>query len=62
MRTLSKKDRILKLLLTGRKVHMRTLNKIGYRYGGRLDELREQGYKIETIRVKGSEFVYRLIQ
>jgi hypothetical protein len=59
---LSQKARILNLLSTGKKIHMRTLNKIAFRYGGRLSELREEGYKIETIHVKRNEFVYHLTQ
>jgi hypothetical protein len=57
---LSQKNRILKLLLTGKKIHMRTLNNIAFCYSQRISELRQQGYKIDAIRLKGSEYAYQL--
>jgi hypothetical protein len=59
---LSQKEKIKKLLLKGKPVHMRTLNNIAYRYGGRLFELRKEGFKIDVIQIKKGEFVYRLTQ
>ena len=61
MKRLSQKDKILKLLLSGKQVHMRRLNDIAYRYGGRLFELRKDGYKVDTIQLRAGEFAYRLV-
>jgi len=58
---LSQKDKILKLLLKGKPVHMRKLNEIAFRYGGRLHDLRKQGYKIDTIQHGNGNFSYRLV-
>ncbi|HEX9565595.1 MAG TPA: hypothetical protein VF981_16570 [Gemmatimonadaceae bacterium] len=57
----AQKAAILKLLSDGQAHDMRELNAIGYRYGGRLKELRDAGYVIETIRLKDRKFAYRLI-
>ena len=58
----SHKDRLLALLSDGR-VH--TMGECqhagGWRYGGRLFELRKEGHDIETIQVGVDEFAYRLI-
>jgi len=59
---LSQKDRILKLLLKGKPVHMRVLNNVAFRYGARLADLRKQGYKIDTIQNGNGNFSYRLSQ
>jgi hypothetical protein len=58
---LSKRERILKALLPGHKVHMRTLNNICYRYSARLYDIRKQGYKIDTIQNGRGEFYYQLV-
>ena len=64
MRRLSQTERILDLLLKARKknkkVHMRELNKIAYRYGSRIFDLRRKGYIINTTQLKRGEFVYEL--
>jgi len=58
---MSQKEKIKKLLLKGKPVHMRKLNDIAFRYGGRLHELRRDGFKIDTIQLRKGEFVYRLV-
>jgi hypothetical protein len=57
---LSKKERIKKLLLPGKPVHMRRLNEVAYRYGARIDDLRREGYSIDTIQLRAGEFTYRM--
>lgn len=56
------KQRILDVLLDGRSHHMRELNAISFRYGGRLYELRREGHVIDTERIGEGEFRYRLIR
>ena len=58
---LSQKDKILKLLLPGKPVHMSRLNAICYRYSARLWEIRRRGYKIDTIQHGVGDFSYRLV-
>ena len=58
---LSQEDRILKLLLPGKPVHMSKLNAIAFRYGARLSDLRKKGYKIETIQNGVGNFSYLLV-
>ena len=58
---MTQKEKILDLLSTHDQVDMRDLNAIAYRYGGRIDELRRDGYNIETVKIEGSHFAYRLI-
>lgn len=58
---MTQKERILALLSDGRYHHMRQLNDICFRYGGRLHELRREGYVIETKRIGEGQFEYRLI-
>jgi len=36
------------------------LNRIAFRYGARLHELRKEGYVIKTQHIKGSIWVFRL--
>ena len=58
----TKRDALLDLLSDGRQHHMSELIRVGgYRYGGRLFELRHEGYVIETIRLADDEFAYRLV-
>jgi len=61
MKRISQKEKILKLLLKRKCVHMRDLNNVAYRYGARLADLRKQGYKIETRQIRAGEFVYEMI-
>lgn len=60
MAMLSKEQRILKLLLPGKPVHMRQLNAISFRYSARICDLRRKGYKIDTNQLAHGEFEYRL--
>lgn len=57
----SQTAQILNLLKTKKRVTNRELNRICYRYGARIWELRREGHVIVTNRVKDSlfEFVYR---
>ncbi|MDP9192327.1 MAG: hypothetical protein M3P06_11570 [Acidobacteriota bacterium] len=57
----SNRDAILALLSDGWQHHMSELIRVGgYRYGGRIFELRKKGYDIETIAVGKDEFAYRM--
>lgn len=56
----TQKERLLALLSDGCPHHMRELNAICFRYGGRFHELRREGYEIETIQLGIGEFAYRL--
>ena len=59
----SHKQRLLDLLSDGEQHHMSECIRVGgYRYGGRLHELRHAGHIIETIPLGKDEFAYRLIQ
>lgn len=57
------KQRLLALLSDGQPHHMsECIREGGYRYGGRIHELRhDDGYRIETIALADDEFAYRLI-
>ena len=57
----NQRDRILALLQAAgaRGVTNRALNEVCFRYGGRLFELRQQGWEIET--VCEGESVYRFV-
>ena len=57
----TKEQRILDALSSGEWTHMRTLNAIAFRYGGRLHDLRKRGFCIETRKIGRGEFVYRLL-
>jgi hypothetical protein len=58
----SHKEALRALLADRKQHHMRELIAVGgYRYGGRLFELRKNGLLIETIRLGEDEFAYRLI-
>lgn len=57
----TKEQAILRVLSGGEWTHMRQLNAIAFRYGGRLHDLRKQGYVIETRKIGRGEFVYRLV-
>ena len=60
---LSHKEALYGLLRDGQPHSMsECLRAGGYRYGGRLHELRKEGHDIETIRVGDDEFSYRLIR
>ena len=60
MGQLSQTARILNLLKTKKRVTNRELNRICFRYGARIYELRNEGHDIRTERVKDGlyEFVY----
>lgn len=61
MKRQTHKEALLKLLSDHTAHHMRECIAVGgYRYGGRLHELRKDGHDIETIRVGDDEFAYRL--
>lgn len=60
MTKLSQKAVLLCVLGDGRQHHMRELNDIAFRYGGRLHELRRAGYDIETVQLGIGEFAYVL--
>lgn len=57
----SQTSRILQLLKQKKVVSNRDLNRICFRYGARLHELRNDGYLIVTQRTKGSSynFIYK---
>jgi len=58
----TKRNALLDLLSDGQQHHMSELIRVGgYRYGGRLFELRHDGHVIETIRLADDEFAYRLV-
>ena len=58
----SNREKLLALLSDGRTHHMRELHaEAGWRYGGRLKELRNAGHVIESIHIQGSEWEYRMI-
>lgn len=61
MKRETKKDAVLAALSHGNRVHMRVLNDITFRYGGRIHELRKKGYDIRTIRIGEDEFAYQLV-
>ena len=54
------KARILRLLLDGGLYHNIDLDKITPRYGARILELRREGWDIETIRIGGGLWGYKL--
>ena len=59
---LTHKQALLALLSDGKAQHMRTCIAVGgYRYGGRIHELRQEGHDIRTIRIADDEFAYQLI-
>ncbi len=53
--------RILRLLKSKRSVTNRELNRICFRYGARIHELRQEGHKIVSVHVKDGlwRFVYK---
>ncbi len=56
------KARLLALLSDGREHDMRECLEIaGFRYGGRLHELRQEGHVVETIQYSANHFGYRLV-
>lgn len=58
----SHKSRLLSLLSDGQVHHMRECIAVGgNRYGGRIFELRKQGFDIESIQVGKDEWAYRLV-
>jgi hypothetical protein len=58
-RRLSSRDHVLALLQAQRIVTNVELNAICYRFGGRIHELRQQGYDIVTGEKRGGVVVYR---
>lgn len=63
MKRRTHREALRELLSDGRQHHMSELIKVGgYRYGGRLHELRhDEGLDIRTIRVADDEFCYQLV-
>lgn len=58
----SHKDRLLALLSDGKVHPMGELLKVGgFRYGGRLFDLRKEGYIIDTLRLADDVYGYRLV-
>lgn len=58
----SHKQALLELLSDGELHHMNQMLRVGgFRYGGRLFELRKAGHAIETVKVGEDEFMYRLL-
>lgn len=58
----SHKESLRLMLADYRQHHMSECIRVGgYRYGGRLHELRREGLIIETIQLGVDEFAYRLI-
>ena len=58
----SNREKLLALLSDGRLHPMDELLRVGgFRYGGRLFELRKRGYVIETIQIADDVFAYRMI-
>ena len=58
---MSKKEKILSLLLDGKRHSNEELADISFRFGSLIHDLRKEGYCIETIRTDGNEFSYQLI-
>jgi hypothetical protein len=58
METKTKKDQILNLLQSKGIVTQHELNTIAYRYGARINDLRNEGYEIETKPKTRGEFIY----
>lgn len=54
----SSKERILALLQERGEADSDMLNKIAFRFGGRIEELRKAGYQIRTERIKDGLFRY----
>ena len=58
----TKCDRLLQLLSDGREHGQReVLEAAGFRYTGRLKELRDAGHDIQSIHVQGSEWRFQLV-
>ncbi len=64
MSQMTKAEALLRLLSDGKPHHMRELQAVGgWRYGGRIHELRKQGHVIETITIRHpNEFAYQLVK
>lgn len=56
------KQNILALLKRKSKVYNSELNKIAFRYSARIEELRKEGYEIETIREGLGWYSFKLIR
>ncbi len=56
----TKEQKILDLLLDGKWHDTAELNRIAFRYGARLFELRRKGYQLETRRVREGLWAWRL--
>lgn len=55
-------ERLLRLMSDGQWHSAKELSeKIGHRFGSPIHILRKQGYHIETRRLKGQEYEYRLL-
>jgi hypothetical protein len=54
-------SKILRVLKTNRYVYNTDLNKICFRYGGRIFELRREGHNIQKEYVKPGVFKYWLV-
>ena len=61
---MTKKEQVLAMLQAAgdRGVTNRELNEAGiYRYSARIKELRDEGTEVDTIRIKGGYFKFRLV-
>ena len=59
---MTKCEALLALLSDGRSHNQHeVLKAAGYRYTGRVEDLRKRGHDIESIHVQGSEWRYRLV-
>lgn len=57
----SKTERVLKRLQKKKRVTNRELNKICFRYGSSIHELRKEGHNIKTVRINNDglyEYIY----
>jgi hypothetical protein len=59
---MSIKNRLLSLLSDGKPHSAQELAVITYRFGAVLHSLREEGHKIETIRISHNSFTYQLLK
>lgn len=58
---LGNKEKLRRLLSDGAVHHMRELHAVaGWRFGGRIYELRKEGYDIETIFIGADETAYQM--
>lgn len=58
----TQRDKILELLREKGTVSNYDLNSIAFRYGARLQELRDNGYVITSRHIKGSKWTFTLTE